>query len=134
VTPAGQGPSRRQKPPAWRAGRTRGAGRRHSGRFIGGGEGDSDCNSDGAARPDSRLVAAGTVGRHQPRRPGGRLLAGPQGHVEHHLALPAIGVVAAAMSLAGVMVGKSLGDRFGKPAEIAGAVVLMLLAVSFLIW
>jgi putative Mn2+ efflux pump MntP len=45
-----------------------------------------------------------------------------------------IGVVAAAMSLAGVMVGKSLGDRFGKPAEIAGAVVLMLLAVSFLVW
>jgi putative Mn2+ efflux pump MntP len=45
-----------------------------------------------------------------------------------------IGVVAAAMSLAGVMAGKSLGDRFGKPAEIAGAVVLMLLAVSFLIW
>jgi len=46
----------------------------------------------------------------------------------------AIGVVAAAMSLAGVMVGKTLGDRFGKPAEIAGAVVLMLLAVSFLVW
>jgi len=45
-----------------------------------------------------------------------------------------IGVVAAAMSLAGVMVGKSLGDRFGKPAEIAGAVVLMLLAASFLVW
>jgi putative Mn2+ efflux pump MntP len=45
-----------------------------------------------------------------------------------------IGVIAAAMSLAGVMVGKSLGDRFGKPAEIAGAIVLMLLAVSFLVW
>jgi len=45
-----------------------------------------------------------------------------------------IGVIAAAMSLAGVMVGKTLGDRFGKPAEIAGAVVLMLLAVSFLVW
>jgi len=45
-----------------------------------------------------------------------------------------IGVIAAAMSLAGVMVGKSLGDRFGKPAEIAGAVVLMLLAASFLVW
>jgi putative Mn2+ efflux pump MntP len=46
----------------------------------------------------------------------------------------AIGVVAAAMSLAGVMIGKGLGARFGKPAEIAGAVVLMLLAVSFLVW
>jgi putative Mn2+ efflux pump MntP len=46
----------------------------------------------------------------------------------------AIGVVAAAMSLAGVIIGKRLGDRFGKPAEIAGAVVLMLLAVSFLVW
>jgi putative Mn2+ efflux pump MntP len=46
----------------------------------------------------------------------------------------AIGVVAAAMSLAGVIIGKRLGGRFGKPAEIAGAVVLMLLAVSFLVW
>jgi len=46
----------------------------------------------------------------------------------------AIGVVAAAMSLVGVIIGKRLGDRFGKPAEIAGAVVLMLLAVSFLVW
>jgi len=45
-----------------------------------------------------------------------------------------IGVIAAAMSLAGVIIGKCLGDRFGKPAEIAGAVVLMLLAVSFLVW
>ncbi len=45
-----------------------------------------------------------------------------------------IGVTAAAMSLAGVVIGKTLGDRFGKPAEIAGAVVLMLLAVSFLVW
>jgi len=45
-----------------------------------------------------------------------------------------IGVTAAAMSLIGVVIGKRLGDRFGKPAEIAGAVVLMLLAVSFLLW
>jgi len=45
-----------------------------------------------------------------------------------------IGVTAAAMSLTGVIIGKRLGDRFGKPAEIAGAVVLMLLAVSFLVW
>jgi len=45
-----------------------------------------------------------------------------------------IGITAAAMSLTGVVIGKRLGDRFGKPAEIAGAVVLMLLAVSFLVW
>jgi len=45
-----------------------------------------------------------------------------------------IGVTAAAMSLTGVAVGRRLGTRFGKPAEIAGAVVLMLLAVSFLVW
>ena len=45
-----------------------------------------------------------------------------------------IGITAAGMSLAGVVVGKRLGARFGKPAEIAGAVVLILLAVSFLIW
>jgi len=45
-----------------------------------------------------------------------------------------IGVTAAAMSLTGVVIGKRLGDRFGKHAEIAGAVVLMLLAVSFLVW
>lgn len=45
-----------------------------------------------------------------------------------------IGVAAAAMSLTGVVVGKRLGTRFGKPAEIAGAVVLILLAVSFLVW
>jgi len=45
-----------------------------------------------------------------------------------------IGVTAAAMSLIGVAIGKRLGTRFGKPAEIAGAIVLMLLAVSFLVW
>ena len=45
-----------------------------------------------------------------------------------------IGVIAATMSLAGVIIGQRLGDRFGKPAEIAGAIVLMLLAVSFLVW
>lgn len=43
-----------------------------------------------------------------------------------------IGVVAAAMALAGVTVGQKIGERFGKPAEIFGAVVLMLLGVSFL--
>ena len=42
-----------------------------------------------------------------------------------------IGVVAALMSLAGVAIGRRLGKRLGRSAEIAGAVVLMLLAVSF---
>lgn len=45
-----------------------------------------------------------------------------------------IGVTAGAMSLTGVAVGRRLGTRFGKPAEIAGAVVLLGLAVSFLVW
>ncbi len=45
-----------------------------------------------------------------------------------------IGLVAGAMSLTGVVVGQRVGARLGRPAEIAGAVVLMLLGVSFLIW
>ena len=43
-----------------------------------------------------------------------------------------IGVVAAVMSLAGVAVGKRAGAALGKPAEIAGAILLMALAVTFL--
>jgi putative Mn2+ efflux pump MntP len=45
-----------------------------------------------------------------------------------------IGLVAGLMSLTGVVVGQRLGRRLGRSAEIAGAVVLMLLAVSFLLW
>jgi manganese efflux pump family protein len=45
-----------------------------------------------------------------------------------------IGVVAAAMSLAGVMIGQHAGKALGRWAEVVGAVVLMLLAVSFLVW
>lgn len=44
-----------------------------------------------------------------------------------------IGITAGVMSLAGVMVGQRAGDAIGKPAEMIGAVVLMLLGVSFLI-
>jgi len=43
-----------------------------------------------------------------------------------------IGVVAAAMALGGVVIGKRLGRRFGRPAELAGAVLLMGLGISFL--
>ncbi len=43
-----------------------------------------------------------------------------------------IGVVAALMALAGVAIGKRAGAKFGRPAELAGAVLLMCLGVSFL--
>lgn len=43
-----------------------------------------------------------------------------------------IGLVAALMSLSGVVVGQRVGAWLGKPAEIAGSAVLMGLAVSFL--
>lgn len=43
-----------------------------------------------------------------------------------------IGVVAGLMALAGVVVGKRLGEAFGKPAEIAGAAFLVVLGFSFL--
>jgi putative Mn2+ efflux pump MntP len=43
-----------------------------------------------------------------------------------------IGVVAAAMAAVGVIIGKYLGQAFGKTAEIVGAVVLMGLGASFL--
>lgn len=44
-----------------------------------------------------------------------------------------IGLVAAAMSLTGVMLGKRAGKTFGKKAEIVGAILLMLLGVSFVL-
>ena len=43
-----------------------------------------------------------------------------------------IGVVAAGMALAGVFLGQHVGRAIGRPAEIAGAIVLMGLGVSFL--
>lgn len=43
-----------------------------------------------------------------------------------------IGVVAAAMALTGVLIGKRIGVMLGKPAEILGALVLMGLGISFL--
>lgn len=43
-----------------------------------------------------------------------------------------IGVVAAAMSLAGVLLGQYVGKAIGRPAEFLGALVLIALAVSFL--
>jgi len=43
-----------------------------------------------------------------------------------------IGVVAAGMSLAGVLLGQHVGRAVGRPAEFLGAVVLMGLGVSFL--
>jgi len=43
-----------------------------------------------------------------------------------------IGVIAAAMALAGVIVGKHMGIRFGRFAEFAGAMLLIVLGISFL--
>jgi putative Mn2+ efflux pump MntP len=44
----------------------------------------------------------------------------------------AIGIAAALMALAGVAVGKRMGRRFGRRAEILGAALLMGIGVSFL--
>ncbi len=44
-----------------------------------------------------------------------------------------IGVVAAVMALIGVTIGQRLGKAFGCWAELAGAVVLTALAISFLV-
>ena len=44
-----------------------------------------------------------------------------------------IGIVAGLMSLLGVVVGQRIGAAVGRPAEIAGALVLIALAVSFVV-
>lgn len=44
-----------------------------------------------------------------------------------------IGLVACLMALLGVNIGQRMGTQFGKAAEIAGAIVLILLAISFLV-
>ena len=44
-----------------------------------------------------------------------------------------IGLVAAAMALAGVAIGRRAGKAFGRKAEIVGAILLMLLGLSFLL-
>jgi len=59
---------------------------------------------------------------------------GLRGATDIWLASAVIGIVAGAMALAGVTIGKRFGTAFGKRAEVAGAVVLMALAVSFLVW
>ena len=43
-----------------------------------------------------------------------------------------IGLVAGAMAIAGIVIGKRLGNVFGRYAELGGAVLLMALGVSFL--
>jgi len=50
------------------------------------------------------------------------------------LASLVIGLVAGAMALIGVAIGKRFGKTLGKPAEILGAVVLIVLAGIFLFW
>ncbi len=43
-----------------------------------------------------------------------------------------IGITAAIMSLLGVLLGQRIGKAIGRPAELVGAVVLMILGVTFL--
>ena len=45
-----------------------------------------------------------------------------------------IGIVAATMALTGIAVGKFMGEKLGKWAELLGAVVLMAIGVSFVVW
>jgi len=44
-----------------------------------------------------------------------------------------IGVVAAAMALAGIVVGKTMGEKLGPWAEVLGAIVLMAIGVRFVV-
>ncbi len=44
-----------------------------------------------------------------------------------------IGVVAATMTLAGMLLGKRLGEAFGKRAELAGGLVLIAIGVKILV-
>lgn len=53
-------------------------------------------------------------------------------HAEIWKASFLIGVVAAAMALAGVAIGRRVGKVLGRPAEIIGGLVLIGLGVSFL--
>lgn len=45
-----------------------------------------------------------------------------------------IGLVTAAMALFGVAIGRRLGQAFGRRAEMLGAIVLILLGVSFVVF
>lgn len=56
-------------------------------------------------------------------------------HTWSHLVYDAtiIGLIACLMALVGVNVGQKLGKAFGRPAEIGGAIVLILVAISFLV-
>jgi len=44
-----------------------------------------------------------------------------------------IGVVAAAMAMAGIVIGKTMGEKLGPWAEILGAIVLMAIGTSFVV-
>jgi putative Mn2+ efflux pump MntP len=44
-----------------------------------------------------------------------------------------IGVTTAVLTFVGVLVGRRVGARFGKPAEIAGGVILILIGVSIVL-
>ncbi len=50
------------------------------------------------------------------------------------LASLTIGLVAGGMSLLGIVLGKRVGSAIGRPAELGGAIVLMALGVSFMLW
>lgn len=58
---------------------------------------------------------------------------GLRGSVDIWATSAAIGVMAAAMSLCGVVIGRRAGVALGRPAEILGAVALIVLGVTFVI-
>ena len=48
-------------------------------------------------------------------------------------AIAVIGVTTAVLAFVGVVVGRRVGSRFGKPAEIAGGVILILIGLNILL-
>lgn len=48
-------------------------------------------------------------------------------------AIALIGVTTAVLTFVGVLVGRRVGSRFGKPAEIAGGVILILIGLNILL-
>ncbi len=61
-------------------------------------------------------------------------LKGYEGFASIWLPCVEIGIVAAAMSLSGVLLGQYVGKAIGRPAEFVGAMVLIALSVSFLLF
>jgi putative Mn2+ efflux pump MntP len=48
-------------------------------------------------------------------------------------AVALIGILTAAVTLTGVVIGHRAGGRFGRPAEVAGGVILILIGTRILL-